>query len=179
MIKIEFHLKGETFMRYFQRILVILLAISVIGNIFLLKSWKDADVVRFEQAKTVQMTWPFDWKQLPEQSMQQELLMVPWEINQQIGLWLFGVDSEEYEALTDQDAAYIDVMTQYFDVLAQDGYAKPGIYRSKRDRDKIFVCTFYKGDGTYTGYTMQYRMDEKICEMQKKEVRNGIVIALE
>lgn len=166
-------------MRHTKKILVALLALSLAGNVALYQRAAHADADPSLSAKTVPMSWSFDWKELPDQAMQQTLLLTPWRINQQIGLWLFGIDTAQYREAGETDDIYADVVTHYGQEIGGDGVSKPGVYVNEQDPNQVFVCTYRKADGTYTGYRMQYNAGERMYEMAGNEVKRGIIIALE
>lgn len=160
-----------------RRFLIAFLVLSLCGNIFLfaeLKQTKDP-----LPSKTVSMNWPIDWKELPSQTAQQKLLSTPWYINQQIGLWLFGINTECYQEVDETHHVYSSVIAQHGHVFSRDGGSKPGIYQNQNDLDAVFVCTYYKPSGTYSGYSLRYNPDKRSYDIQKKEVTPGIIIALE
>ena len=165
-------------MRNLHRILAVLLVLSFGANIFLCK-----ELITKRQealpAKTVSMSWNFDWKQLPDQAMQAALLGTPWYINQQIGLWLFGIDAEAYQQTAETDDTYADIITHYSEIITGERRSKPGIYQSKNDPNTVFLCTYSKSTGTYSGYTFHYSEEERAYQMQHESVKDGIIIALE
>ena len=166
-------------MRHTKKILIVLLALSLAGNVVLYQRAARADDNQALSAKTVPMSWTFDWQTLPDQTVQQALLRTPWRINQQIGLWLFGIDTTQYREASETDDIYAEILARYGQEIGGDGVSQPGVYVNERDPNQVFVCMYCKADGAYTGYQMQYNAGKRMYEIAGNEVKNGIIIALE